>query len=255
MDKKLTSSIKGVDDILHRIKLRLYPNHLTGGRYHARTINEKALSREEVCQSLKNRGGFNGNFKDLMDYTKQYYDEMAFLLCDGYAVNSGYYTISPNVGGTFNTSDESVDHKKHPFGYRLRVGRRLKELAKFVSFDVLGLATTNGYIRQFYDVFSDTCNDSITSNENFIITGDKIKIAGDDSEGCGVFFEMTDGSGTRIKVQKRLTKNLPSEIVGNLPEMITPMSYRVVIVTRFSSGGTLLKEPRTIISDFEIDAT
>ena len=255
MDKKLTSSLKGVNDILHRIRLKLYPNRLPeGGRYHARTSNEKALTREEVCQSLKNRGGFTGNYKDLLEYTEQYYDEMAYLLCDGYAVNSGYYTIFPNVGGTFDSANDPMDPKKHPFGFRLRVGRRLKELFKFISFEVLGLAATNGYIRQFYDVFSDTHNDSVTGSDNFIIAGDKIKVVGEEAEGCGIFFEMTDGSGTRIPVKKRLIKNLPSEIVGTAPMMIAPKSYRVVIVTRYTSGG-VLKEPRTITSDFEIDAT
>jgi len=254
MNKKLTSSLKGVNDVLHRIRLKLYPNHLINGRYHARTSNEKALTREEVCQSLKNRGGFTGNYNDLLDYLNQYYNEVAFLLCDGYAVNSGLYTIFPNIGGSFDSTDEKVSPKKHPLTYRIRSGRELKELTKFVTFEVMGLAVTNGYIRQFYDVLSDTYNDTLSSGDNFIITGDKIKVIGDDTI-CGVYFEATDGSGTRIKVEKRLIKNLPSEIVGTVPVTLEPMSYRVVVVTQFSSGSTLLKEPRTIISDFELDVT
>ena len=254
MKKNLSSSLKGVNDVLHRICLSLYPNHLAGGRYHARTINERALTREQVCESLKTRGGFTGNYRELLENIKQYYDEVVYLLCDGYAVNSGFYTIFPNIGGTFNSPDDAVDPKKHPLTYRLRASREFKELAKNSEFKITGVASTNGYIRQFYDVFSDTCNDALSGGDNFIITGDKIKIMGEDDDECGVYFEPADGSGTRIKVEKRLTRNMPSELIGTAPAL-APMSYRVVVVTRYASGGTLLKEPRTITGEFELDVT
>jgi hypothetical protein len=32
----------------------------------------------------------------------------------------GYYSIHPNVGGTFNTVNDIHDHKKHPVTFRFR---------------------------------------------------------------------------------------------------------------------------------------
>jgi len=240
---------------LHRIKVKLYPNHLPkgGGPYIARTNNERVLSMENVCAALENRGGFTGDRELLRKHVRQYYDEVAYQLCDGYAVNSGFYTLFPNVGGTYFSPNEPRDHKKHPLVFRLRTGRRLKQLARLVEIDVDGFADTNGYIYQLTDVDTDTVNDSLTGGGDFIINGDKIKVAGDDDE-CGVFFELTDDPDRRIKVEKRLSRNLPSQIIGRIPMLLAPKSYRVVIVTRYASSGSLLKEPRTIVSSFELDA-
>jgi hypothetical protein len=93
--------INNVNEVLHRIRVKLYPNYLPGiqGAYIARTSNEASLTVEQVCAALKNRGGFTGSYDDLVDHVRQYFDEAAYQLCDGFAVNTGYYSIHPNVGG------------------------------------------------------------------------------------------------------------------------------------------------------------
>ena len=102
-----------VKEVLHRIRVKLYPNYLPNvkGAYIARTDNEASLSIEQVCAALKNRGGFSGNYEDLVENVRQFFDEAAYQLCDGYAVNTGYYSVHPNVGGTFNSVAELHDHK------------------------------------------------------------------------------------------------------------------------------------------------
>jgi len=211
------------------------------------------LSVEEVCASLKNRGGFSGDYEKLLDHVRRYQDEAAFLLCNGFAINSGFHTVYLNVGGTFESPKENIHKGEHPVTARIRSALTLKELLKDVEISVDSLADPNGYIHQLYDVYTDTYNDALTGNRNFIITGDKIKVAGD-HESCGVYFEMTDEPGTRIKVQERFTENFPSKIIGTAPMLIAPKSYRVVIVTQYTnSSKILLKEPRTITSGFVLD--
>jgi hypothetical protein len=69
--------INNVNEVLHRIRAKLYPNYLHGidGAYIARTDDEASLSIEEVCAALKNRGGFTGNYQDLVEYVRQFFDE------------------------------------------------------------------------------------------------------------------------------------------------------------------------------------
>jgi hypothetical protein len=92
-----------VSYLLHRIRVRLHRNYLNGvqGKYVARTVNEKVLSIEDVCNALRTRGGFRGRYEDLLFNLCEYYEEMAYQLADGYAINNGYYSIYPNIGGTF----------------------------------------------------------------------------------------------------------------------------------------------------------
>ena len=93
--------INTVKEVLHKIRVKLYPNYLpnTEGAYIARTASEALLSIEDVCAALKNRGGFMGSYENLVGNVKLYFDETAYQLCDGYAVDNGYYSVHPIIGG------------------------------------------------------------------------------------------------------------------------------------------------------------
>ncbi|MDR2053711.1 MAG: hypothetical protein LBP80_09875, partial [Treponema sp.] len=82
--------------------------------YIARTDSEASLTIEEICAALKNRGGFTGSYDDLVEHVRQFLDEAACQLCDGFAVNAGYFSVHPNVGGTFDKATEGRDTGKHP---------------------------------------------------------------------------------------------------------------------------------------------
>jgi hypothetical protein len=114
--------INAINEVLHRIRVQLYPNYLHNveGAYLAHTVNEAGLSVGEVCAALKNRGGFTGNYDDLAEHVKQYFGEAAYQLRDGFAVDTGCYSIHPNVGGTFDKITEGHDAKKHPVTFRFR---------------------------------------------------------------------------------------------------------------------------------------
>ncbi|MDR2796795.1 MAG: DUF4469 domain-containing protein [Treponema sp.] len=90
--------INPVNEVLHRIRVNLYPNYLpkAEGVYIARTDNETSLSIEEVCAAFKNRGGFTGNYGDLVEYVKQ-------LDISSEAVNE---TITP--GGQFSIARHKI---------------------------------------------------------------------------------------------------------------------------------------------------
>jgi hypothetical protein len=60
------------------------------GKFLARTINEKSISIEDVCNVLRTRGGFKDKFEDLLINIQEYNEEAAYQLCDGYTINNGY---------------------------------------------------------------------------------------------------------------------------------------------------------------------
>jgi hypothetical protein len=99
-----------VAEVLRRIRVKLYPHYLphVKGAYIDRTDNEALLNVGEVCAALKNRSGFTGNDNNLMEH------EMAYQLCDGFAVDTGCFSVHPNIGGTFDKITEGHDTCKHP---------------------------------------------------------------------------------------------------------------------------------------------
>ena len=250
------SIINSVTEVLHRIRVKLYANYLPqiNGAYIARTNSEASLNIEQVCAALKNRGGFNGGYEELVNNVSKFFDEAAYQLCDGFSVNTGYFSVYPNIGGTFDTSKDPYDPKKNPLNFRFRTNQKLRNLAQHITVDIEGIADTSGYIDMFTDVEKNTVNETLTACEQFIIMGHKVKIAGDSPE-CGIYFQLVNEPDRRIKVTTNLAENAPSRIIGMAPVLVTPREYRVVIVTQYNgSRSSFLKKPRTMTGSFELSA-
>jgi hypothetical protein len=248
-----TPPIGDLKDILHRIKVKLYPNYLPGaeGSYIARTDNEATLSVEDVCTALKNRGGYQGKFSVLTDIVKQYLDELIYQLCDGYAVSTGYFSIHPNIGGTFSSTKDTYDPKRHPITFRFRTQRALRALIPTIAVEGLGLADTSGYIAEFFDFDEQSSNALYSPGDQFAITGDKIKLAGDAPD-IGVYFVPVEDPAKAVKLKRR-AENSHSKITGIAPKT-GYQRVRIEIRTQYSgSGSKMLKAPRTIVSGFILE--
>ena len=243
-----------VHGLLHRIKVRLYPNYLptTGGKYIARTDSEASLSIQQVCAAMKDRGGFLGNHEDLIENVKHFMDEAAYQLCDGFTVNMGYYSIHPNIGGTFNSDKETHDQKKNPVNFKFRTLAPLRGLIRHISIDITGVVERIAYIDEFVDKDEDAVNSLFAPGNMFSISGNRIKVAGDHPD-CGVFFVPIEDPSKAVRVT-RIAENSPSKLIGIAPD--TEYSYhRIEIRTQYTgSGGTFLKAPRVISSDFVLEA-
>jgi hypothetical protein len=238
--------INAVNEVFHRIRVKLYPNYLpqVEGAYIARTDNEASLTVEQVCAALKNRGGFTGNYDDLVEHVKQFLDEVIYQLCDGFAVNLKYFSIHPNVGGTFDVVVVGHDAQKHPVSFRFHVLAPLRALAERIVVDVEGLADVQGYIDVFTDVTTDSVNETLTPGGMFSIEGHKIKVTGDKPE-VGVYFVPEADPAGRVKVSGHLAENASNRLIGMIPALSAGV-YTLEIVTQYTTGSAFLKEPRTL---------
>ena len=252
--ERFMSNGNEINNLLHKIRVKLYPNYLPSseGAYIAKTDNEATISIEQVCGALKKRGGYSGDYNVLVDCVKKYYDEVAYQLCDGYAVNNGYYSIYPNIGGTFNSVNDSYDSKKNPINFKFRTGRLLRNLAQDIGVIIHSVVDGNAYIHEFVDNFEDSVNSLFVPGDVFTIYGNKIKVAGDDPS-VGVFLVPVEDPSKAVRV-RRLVENFPSKIIGVAQD--TEYQYnRIEIRTQFSgSKSNLLKKPRIITSSFVIEA-
>jgi len=243
-----------VDEVLHPIKVKLYPNYLQKGEGHyiARTNNYASLTIEQVCAVLKKRGGFTGNYKELIEHVSQFFDEAAYQLCVGFGINTGYFSIQPKIKGTFSSATEVHDPKKHKLGFNFRVLGPLQRLTKDFTLEVAGFGGQSGWIDEFIDVEEDMVNSEYTPGHQFCILGHKIKIAGDD-EVCGVFFVPEDDPSRAVKV-KHLAENGKSKLIGIAP-CTGFESNRLEIRTQYTgSGSTFAKNPHIIKSSFLLGA-
>jgi hypothetical protein len=238
-----------MDQILHTIKAQLYDNPLTKedvNDYTARVNSEHALTLDEICLSAYNRGGADLPVDVLRYASGVVLKEMAFLLCDGYAINTGYFNGSPHIRGVFNSPGDHFDPERHTLLVELHQGQLLREELQQVKVEILGVADTGARVDQVVDMKTGSVNDVITPGGNLKITGHKIKIAGTDVMN-GIYFAT--GTATIIVPAKDIIINQPSEIIIVIPATLTAKTYQLKITTQYSSGSTFLKKPRTVLFD------
>jgi len=244
------SDVYQVKEKMHKMRAKLYPSYLPGteGAYIARTLNEAAVTIEDICASMKNRGGFDGSYEEAVKTLRHFLKEMMYQLADGFSASLDYFTVHPNIGGTFTSENEAHDHKKHPISFRFQALKLMRDLRDDIEVIIDGLADTKGYIMDFTDVSSGAVNETFNQMGMFIITGYKIKVEGDRPD-VGVYFEQVGGT-QKIKAGK-LAENTSSKLVGMWPGSPNG-TYKVVLKTQYAGSGKFLKDLRVIESSFTL---
>jgi hypothetical protein len=249
------SALDEYDLVLHKIKAKLYPNHLQNveGNYIARTNSEKTLDQTDIATAAKTRGGFSGETSDFLKVIEAYNAEVAYQLCDGYAVTNGWYTIYPNIGGVFESARDTPDPEKNKVSFRFTQRKRLRSLTKKITVVIEGVADTSGTIDYLVDMEEDDIARNLFVPGNMIsITGNKIKVAGD-NPGNGVYFVPVDDPSKAVKM-KRIGDNNPGRITGIAPNP-EHVHSRIEIRTQYNgSSNSFLKEQRIITSHFTLES-
>jgi hypothetical protein len=171
---------------------------------------------------------------------------MGYQLCDGFSVNTGWYTAGPQVRGVANTPQEQYDKDKHSLLFEFHQGSLLRKELENVNVEIIGVADTEAAIAQVIDVKTGSVNDLLTPNRNLKIAGYKIKIAGENAAN-GIYF-VNRVTAERTKVDSSdIVINNPSELIVVIPELAAG-TYLLEVTTQYAVGS-LLKEPRTATFD------
>ncbi|GHU95962.1 hypothetical protein FACS1894156_6350 [Bacteroidia bacterium] len=233
---------------LHTIKAHLYNNALTDdpNDFVARVSAERSLSIKDICESAATRGGADVSASAMEHATNLFLKEMGYRLCDGFGVNTGWFTAAPHIKGVFNSPNEHFDTAKHRVLFEMQQGTELRKELALVSVDIQGVAESGLYIAQVLDVKTGSVNDLLTPNRNLKISGHKLKIAGDNAAN-GIYF-VAEAGGARTKVDASdIVTNNPGEIIVVIPALAMG-AYKVEVATQYTQGN-LLKEPRTVTFD------
>ena len=231
--------------ILHKIKAYLYDNALTKDNpndYIARTVSERSLNVKQICEAAVNRGGSDVSSASMQHATELFFKEMAYQLCDGYSVNTGYFTASTLIRGVFDSPTETFNSAKHTILFQFNQGEKLRAEIPTIEVNILGIADASSAILQVTDVKSGSVNDLLTPNRNLKISGNKIKIAGEDAANGVYFVDTTTQARTAVDATDIVTNN-PSEVIIVTPALAAG-TYTIEVVTQYAQGS-LLKEPRT----------
>lgn len=236
-----------MENILHKLKAYLYPNHLIGApanSYTARAVAERSLGITDICQAAISRGGANINASTMQHAIELFFKEMSYQLCDGYSINiNGYITAGPQIQGVFNSPTDKFDRTRHSLYFAFNQGDTLSEDAADIEVDILGLAETGPVIIQVTDVKTNMVNDRLTPGRNLKITGSKLKLVGENAEVGVYFIHQATNESTKVE-STDVAANNPSKLMVIIPNLATG-SYTLEVKTQYSNSSTTLKEPKT----------
>ena len=232
-------------NILHRIKAILFPNWLTDdpNDYSARVVSERSLSVSDICSTAVNRGGATTTAEAMEHNVNLFLKEMAYQLCDGFSVNTGYFTATTLIRGVFNSPTETFNPEKHSLIFQFNQGDTLRMELDSIEVNITGVGESSITVAQVTDVKTGSVNDLLTPNRNLKIRGYKLKLVGDHPE-VGVYF-VNEATTERTKVDTTdIVTNNPSELVIVIPALAAGI-YTLEVSSQFSGSSTPLKEPRT----------
>ncbi|WP_221411281.1 DUF4469 domain-containing protein [Empedobacter tilapiae] len=146
----------------------------------------------------------------------------------------------------FYCGTETFNNQKHNILFQFNQGEKLRSLISTIEISILGVAEIGSAILQVKDIKSGTINDVLTPNRNLIISGNKIKIAGNNPS-IGIYFINTETEDRIVVDTNDIVINNPSELIVVIPNLL-PATYTIEVVTQYAVG-TLLKEPRTASFD------
>jgi hypothetical protein len=177
-----------------------------------------------------------------------WFREMAYQLCDGFSVNTGWFTASVHIKGTFNSPQEQFNPEKHHVLFEFHQGAALRNELSTVAVDIMGVADSGALITQVVDIKTGSINDLLTPGRNLKISGQKIRVTGDKPE-VGILFRSTEDPELTVAVPAEdIGINNPSELFIIIPPLAVG-AYRLEITTQYSISTHLLKMPRTAIFD------
>jgi hypothetical protein len=236
---------------LHKIRAYLYNNALTKetlNDYIARVSSERSLNISDICQSAVSRGGADVSATSMEHSVNLFLKEMGYRLCDGFSINTGWFTAATHIRGVFNSPTETFHSEKHTVLFEFHQGALLRKELETVTVEILGVAETGIVIAQVTDIKTGSVNDIITPNRNLRISGHKLKIAGDETINGVCFINQDTQERTRVDASDLVTNN-PSELVIVTPAL-TQGTYKLEITTQYSNDKMhLLKVPRTGVFD------
>ena len=231
----------GKQSILHEVEIYLYENYLTPitTDYMGRIEMARTLGLREVCDSAVLRGGANISSESIRSGSEIMLKEMAYLLCDGFAINFGYFSISLKVLGVFDSPKDIYDPKRHTLQFQITPGILMRNELQYVRVKTMGVKKGAIDIALVTDTLTGLTDGTITPGEDIIIQGTRVRIAPDDGSDAdvGIFFVI--GSGVVVPVTRRLTQNDPSKIIARVPNLL-PGSYTLRIVTKSSANRQAL---------------
>jgi hypothetical protein len=211
------------------------PNDNTAVVSSMGSINKKGLI--DVIKA----DGLELSAETLDDVITRYNRYAARYAASGWNVDTGLVYLRPVItGAVFN---KKLDAAKNSVYVSAVQGVEIRKELLNTEVEILGEMPDVMSILQVTNLLSKLSDGTLNRGRNAQVDGTYIRIAGEDPV-VGVYFENTE-NGERIKLDAAdVVVNDPSKLILLIPAELPEGSYRLKVVTQFTSGKKLLNSSR-----------
>lgn len=168
---------------------------------------------------------------------------MENLVLNGHSVNTGLFRAVVQFRGVADTGVWNPQKNK---AYVLFTqDKKLRDHINATPVKILGEKRGAIYILTTEDTTTRATDGTATPGRTLRLKGKNIKVVGPDEQ-VGIYLTGPDNNGQKLP-DHLLVKNNPSEVIVQLPANLAKGMYELCIVTQFSTGNKLLKEPRMAV--------
>lgn len=233
----------------HLIPVRLYKNNFTTekGDYYAKTYAYNTVNIADICRLAEQRGGSNFNAAHMQQVVEAFFEEMAYELQSGLAVNTGYFTACPCVKGVFKSTSDTFDKERHRVTFKFGQGHKMRKNADNIKIRIIGLCDNAPYIDHIYDYTTKSKNNIITPLQTIKIDGKRIRVSGDDSN-VGIYFINTETKEQTKVGREYIMENNPKSLLLSCPDL-TPGTYTIRIISQHVNSNITSRR----LNDFTFD--
>ncbi|MFA8435153.1 MAG: DNA-binding domain-containing protein [Marinifilaceae bacterium] len=227
---------------MSKVNVWLYDNLLTAdpNDYFGKVKPLGTLNNEAIADEMM-KEGTEYQKETLMDILNRSDRIKVAKLAEGYSINTGVYHGRIGVSGAFHGATDRFDPAEHRIIASFTSSADLRQELKKTQVEIVGTATINPVIGKVVDSFTKAEDSTITPNNVLIIRGSKLKVVGE-SESNGVYL-VNQEDNTRHQCTQ-IISNEPKELVVMLPALEAG-NYALEVVTQYSSGHIVTKEPRS----------
>jgi hypothetical protein len=243
------------DDVIHNLVVRFVNAFLPGAR---KPYNLKAEFQPELdvhgVAAKADVYKIGTDSRVIEDGVNAFIELVYYLVADGYKIKTPLFNLKMRIPGEYTGDETRLAEGVYPEA-RLQASAAFREyLKKTVRLEFAGILEDFGHIGEVFDESSEDLDESATIGNILAIRGHGLKISADESHKLetGVYFQGPDEKRIKCALvpvnQPRLLKVIvPSSLVPGTP-------YAIVIITQSSihNNGHILKNPRTIRSDFTL---
>jgi len=233
--------------------VELYDNTLTERKddRYGRVVTTKSLTEDDIISIVVSRRTelSPDTLRAGLNIMK---DVAAEQIANGASVAFGLGYFGLSVNGVFIGDGAKWDATKHSLNVRVTPTAELRSRVNAATVDVRNMAGTGIIINSATDVTTGEMNSKLTPGGAVNLTGNKIKIAGENAANGIELTNVTTQAVIKIAANA-IAINDPSKMTFVVPADIPQGDYKLSITTQFSSSTQTLKDPRTCIFDYVLN--